>query len=160
MELTPYKKFLGDADPVPILFSTATKLQTLTGSLEDDVIEHSPAPGKWSIREIMAHMADCELAFGWRLRQTLSEEHAMMQPFNQDRWAERYAGYDFASALGTFVALRSWNLKLIATASPEDRHKPTTHPERGTMTFWTIVETMAGHDINHLQKLEVMVAAN
>jgi hypothetical protein len=159
MELNPYQKFIGDADPVPVLFSTATRLQTLTGSLEDSEIDRAPAPGKWSIREIIAHLADCEMVFGWRLRQTLAEEHAMIQPFDQDRFAEHYAGYDFASALGTFTALRHWNLKLLATVTPEDRHRPATHPERGTMTFWTIVETMAGHDINHLEKLEKLVTA-
>jgi uncharacterized damage-inducible protein DinB len=154
MELNPYKKFLGDADPVPVLFTTVSRLQALVGTLDDDAIEHSPAPGKWSIREIVAHLADCELVFGFRLRQTLSQEHAVMQPFDQDDWADRYAAYDFASALATFVALRNWNLKLLGTVSAEDQHRPTTHPERGTMIFWTIVETMAGHDINHLQQLE------
>ena len=107
----------------------------------------SPAPGKWSIREIVAHLADCEMVFGFRLRQTLAVEHAVIQPFDQEVWAERYGGYDFASALGMFVAARNWNLKLLGTVSEKDQHRPTTHPERGTMIFWTIVETMAGHDV-------------
>ena len=160
MELNPYEKFLGDADPVPILFATAGRLQRMIAPLSDEQIEAAPAPGKWCIREIVAHLADCEMVFGFRLRQTLAEEHAIMQPFDQTKWGERYAGYDFATALGMFIAARNWNLKLIATASAEEQHRPTTHPERGTMTFWTIVETMAGHDVNHLEQIERIAGAD
>ncbi len=160
MELNPYEKFLGDADPVPILFTTAGRLQMLTAPLAEEQLETAPAPGKWSIREIVCHLADCELVFGFRLRQTLAEEHAIMQPFDQEAWAVRYRGCDFASGLGMFVAARNWNLKLLGTVTPAEQHKPTTHPERGTMTFWTIVETMAGHDINHLEQVERIAAAD
>jgi uncharacterized damage-inducible protein DinB len=157
MELNPYDKYLGDSDPVPVLFTTAGKLQELTGSLSQEQIDAAPAPGKWSIREIVAHLADCELVFAFRLRQTLAVDHAVIQPFDQSAWAERYGAYDFASALGMFVAARNWNLKLLGTVSEADQHKPTTHPERGTMIFWTLVETMAGHDINHLEQIEKIV---
>jgi uncharacterized damage-inducible protein DinB len=154
MELNPYEKFLGDEDPVAVLFATPNRLEKLVAELSDARIEAAPAPGKWSIREIVAHLADCELVFAFRLRQTLASEHAVIQPFDQGVWGERYAAYDFATALEMFLATREWNLKLLATVSPADRRKPTTHPERGTMTFWTIVETMAGHDVNHLEQIE------
>jgi len=160
MELNPYEKYLGDGDPVPVLFTTSSKLQALVAELSDEQLEAPPAPGKWCIREIIAHLADCELAFGFRLRQTLALEHAVMQPFDQEAWAERYSGYDFASALEMFLATRNWNLKLLGTVSATDQHKPTTHPERGTMIFWTIVETMAGHDVNHLEQIERIVASS
>jgi uncharacterized damage-inducible protein DinB len=157
MELNPYEKFLGDGDPVPVLFTTAGKLKTFTEGLTDEQLTAPPAPGKWSIREIVAHLADCELVFAFRLRQTLALEHAVMQPFDQEAWAQRYGAYDFATAMAMFEATRSWNLKLLGTVSEADQHKPTTHPERGTMIFWTIVETMAGHDINHLEQIERIV---
>ena len=157
MELNPYEKFLGDGDPVPVLFTTAGKLRTLTEGLTDEQLNAPPAPGKWSIREIVAHLADCELVFGFRLRQTLAQEHAVVQPFDQEAWAQRYGAYDFAAAFVMFEATRSWNLKLLGTVSEADQHRPTTHPERGTMIFWTLVETMAGHDINHLEQIERIV---
>jgi uncharacterized damage-inducible protein DinB len=162
MELNPYAKFLEGRDPIPVLFATPEHLRTLTAPLSPDQIEHQPGPGKWSIREIIAHLADCEIAFSFRLRQTLApapdEPHAIIQPFDQDAWARRYAAYDLLSAIDLFRAARNWNLHLIGTLTEADRHRPTTHPERGTMTFWTIVETMAGHDITHLQQLERLAA--
>ena len=158
MELNPYAAHLRGQDPIPVLASTADRLKQLTAPLSGAQINHSTAPGKWSIREIAAHLADVEQVFSFRLRQTLAptpdEPHAIIQPFDQDRWAQRYTPYDLDSALTLFRAARNWNLRLLTTVTEEDRHRSTTHPERGTMTFWTLVETMAGHDINHLQHLE------
>jgi uncharacterized damage-inducible protein DinB len=159
MDLNPYAKFLEGRDPIPVITSTADHLRALTEPLSPAQADAPPAPGKWSVREIIAHLADCELVFSFRLRQTLSEEHAIIQPFDQEIWAKRYAAYDLPSALALFTATRNWNLKLLTTVDEADRHRPTTHPERGTMTLWTIVETMAGHDINHLQQLERIASA-
>ncbi len=55
-----------------------------------------------------------------------------------------------------FTALRGWNLRLIGAALPDAGIGRSTHPERGTMTFLTVVETMAGHDLNHLGQLRKM----
>jgi uncharacterized damage-inducible protein DinB len=159
MDLNPYAEFLDGRDPIPVITSTADRVRALTEPLSPAQADAPPAPGKWSVREIVSHLADCELVFSFRLRQTLSEEHPIIQPFDQEIWAKRYAAYDLASALALFTAARNWNLKYLTTIDETDRHRPTTHPERGTMTFWTIVETMAGHDINHLQQLERITAA-
>jgi uncharacterized damage-inducible protein DinB len=154
MELNPYERFLAGQEPIPVLTTTADRLYALTSQLSGAQINAAPGPGQWNICEIAAHLADCEIVFSFRLRQTLSQEHALITPFDQEAWATRYAAYDLDSALALFKAARNWNLRFLTTISEEDRHRPTTHPERGTMTFWTLVETMAGHDLNHLQQIE------
>jgi hypothetical protein len=158
MELNPYASYLNGEEPVPVLKTTAARIRTLTTGLTDAQINTRPAPRKWSLREIAAHLADCEIVFSFRLRQTLAapldQPHAIIQPFDQDAWAKRYEAYQFEPALAFFQTARNWNLLYLNTVSQEDRRRPTTHPERGTMPFWTIVETMAGHDINHLQQIE------
>jgi uncharacterized damage-inducible protein DinB len=154
MELNPYAKFLGNQDPIPVITATVERIRGLIDALSPAQTDRNLAPGKWSIREIIAHLADCELVFAVRLRQTLAEAHHIIQPFDQNTWAQRYGAYDLPSALTLFAAVRNWNLKFLTTVTADDRHHPTTHPERGTMTLWTIVETMAGHDINHLQQIE------
>jgi uncharacterized damage-inducible protein DinB len=162
MDLNPYASYLEGQDPIRVLFSTAERLRALTAPLSLEQIDQPIAPGKWSIREIAAHLADCEIAFSFRLRQTLApapgEPHAIIQPFDQDAWAQHYAAYDLLSALDLFRSARNWNLHLFGTLTEAERHRPTTHPERGTMTFWTIVETLAGHDLHHLQQLEQITA--
>ena len=82
----------------------------------------------------------------------------MIQPFDQDRWANSYETYDARPAVATFSAVREWNIALIRSASPADLAKVVTHPERGTMTFQTIIETMAGHDRNHIKQIEAIAS--
>jgi hypothetical protein len=154
MELNPYAKFAAGRDPIAVLKSTYTELSKYADRLPKDQLALSAPGKKWSAREIVAHLADCELVFGFRLRQTLAEDNPILQPFDQEKWAARYANHDFDSALRMFEATRNWNLLLIENATNAERQRAVTHPERGTMTFWTIVETMAGHDLNHLQQIE------
>lgn len=158
-ELNPYTKYLDGRSLEHILNSTPAAVSVLLESMGPQKAAAAPAPGKWSPAEIVAHLADCDLAFGFRLRQTLAEEGHVLQPFDQDRWAENYSGITAAQALAAFTALRHWNLLLIAKALPAHAGKTVTHPERGTMTFATIVETMAGHDRNHLAQLQHIAAS-
>jgi hypothetical protein len=153
----PYAEFLGDQEPLKVLPATARKIESILEELGAERIDQPPAVGKWCAREIVCHLADCELTFGFRLRQTLGEDHHTIQPFDQERWAAQYDGYDARDALATFHAVRNWNLALIRSLPREAHTKVVTHPERGPMTFWTIVETMGGHDINHLRQLETIV---
>ncbi len=150
----PYAEFLADHEPLKVLPITTRKIEVILEELGAERIEQAPAPGKWCAREIVCHLADCELVFGFRLRQTLSEEPHTIQPFDQEKWAAHYDAYEVREALATFHALRTWNLALIRSLPPEAHAKSVTHPERGPMTFHTIVETMGGHDINHLRQLE------
>ncbi|MBT9330906.1 DinB family protein [Paracidobacterium acidisoli] len=150
----PYDSFLAGQDPLPILAATPAKLASLAEAIGSGLITVSPVPGKWSPRDILCHLADCEIAFSFRLRQTLAEDAHIIQPFDQDHWARPYSALGATEALATFIALRTWNLRLFQASLPASAAKPVSHPERGSMTFLTIVETMAGHDLNHLAQLE------
>ena len=156
--MKPYASQLGDQDPIRVLSATASRLAELAESLGASRIEQPIAPGKWSPRQIFTHLADCELAFGFRYRQTLAEDNHTVQPFDQDKWAVTYAAYDARQALQMFTALRHWNLALIRTLTPEQMAKAVMHPERGQETFRVLVEINAGHDINHLRQLEAVAA--
>ena len=152
--MNPYASFLGDRPARAVIAETADKLGTHVERLGPDGLKRSPAPGKWSAGAILCHLADCEMVFGFRLRQALAEPYHVIQPFDQDRWAKPYGALDGRDALALFAATRRWNLALLDTVSPDDLSKKLTHPERGEMTFQTVIETMAGHDLNHLAQLE------
>jgi len=154
--MNPYASFLGDRDPFQVIAATAKQLSSLMDTIGPQRVEQAPAPGKWSAREILCHLADCELVFAYRLRQALAENHHVIQPFDQDQWARNYGAYTVSQALALFSAAREWNLALLRSVSPEAMEKQVTHPERGTMTFRTMVETMGGHDINHLRQIEAI----
>ena len=151
--LNPYDSFLDGRPVQEILTSTPGALASVLAAFGPEKVSASPAPGKWSPAEIVCHLADCELVFAFRLRQTLAEDAPTLQPFDQEKWAQTYLGVSATFAFEVFSAMREWNLHLIGTALPAAANRPATHPERGTMTFQTIVETMAGHDLNHLGQL-------
>lgn len=153
MSLNPYVSLLGNLDPVDTIAATPDRITAFATSLTPDQAEASAASGKWSPREILCHLADCELAFGFRLRQAAAGQQTL-QPFDQDAWARAYSSYTLEQAVQTFTTLRAWNLAFIRNLSAEDKARAAFHPERGQMTLWTIVETMAGHDLNHLSRLK------
>lgn len=152
-QLNPYESFL-DGRPIDaILASTADAIVECLNAIGPNRTSLPPAPGKWSAAEIVCHLADCEIVFAFRFRQTLAEDGPTIQPFDQDKWAATYSGIPAAEALAAFSALRNWNLRLIRDALPGAAHRMMMHPERGTMTFQAVAETMAGHDLNHLGQL-------
>ena len=157
--LNPYDVFLGGRPVEEILAATPGEIRAILAKMSPERLSAAPAPGKWSAAEIVCHLADCDVAFGFRLRQTLAEDNHTIQPFDQEKWAPVYAGIPAAEALAALTALRAWNLRLIRTALPAAANKTVTHPERGAMTFKTIVETIAGHDLNHLAQLKKIAAS-
>jgi hypothetical protein len=86
-------KFLGDASPREVIDETAGRLKFLIERLGSHG-EEAPAPGKWSARQIVCHLADCEIVFAFRLRQALTQEYHVIQPFDQDLWATLYDACD------------------------------------------------------------------
>ncbi len=158
----PYAAQLGTRDARAVLASPPGLLQQATAALTPEQIATPIAPGKWSPREITAHLADCELAFSFRLRQILAapaSEPALLQPFDQDAWARHYAAYELPAALELFRANRVWNLRLVGTLSQADFERSAHHPERGDLTFQTVLAMIAGHDLNHLAQLQRLAPA-
>jgi len=156
--MNPYASHLAERNPHEVIAATAKQLRHYADIFGSRRLGQSPAPGKWSAREIICHLADCEIVFAFRLRQAVAEEHHVIQPFDQDKWAAAYSAYDGATALAAFSSLRQWNIAFIKSLSPKLLEKDLTHPERGEMTVQTVVETMAGHDLNHLGQLEKLSA--
>ena len=153
MSLNPYAAALGGRDPVEVIAETPGRLAQVVDGLTAVEIEARSAPGKWNVQEILAHLTDCEMAFGFRMRQSYGGE-TLVQPFDQDAWARAYGVYTAEQALATFVTLRAWNLAFVGGLTEADKQLPAVHPERGEMVLWTIVETMAGHDLHHLAALK------
>lgn len=157
-KLNPYEGFLEGRAAASVLAETPVALARALEAIKRERLTTAPAPGKWSAAEIVCHLADCEMVFGFRLRQTLAEDSPTLQPFDQDKWAAAYPGISAEKAFTTFTALRQWNLRVINAALPTAADRPAIHPDRGTLTFRILVETTAGHDLNHLAQLSRIAA--
>ncbi len=148
-------------DPLRVQAGTAKKLDRLIGRASPAKLRKRPAPGKWSAGEILAHLADTEIVTGWRMRQILGAPGTPIQAFDQNAWcaAGHYEKRDARKSLEQFRVLREANLVLLKSLAPEQWKQFGMHEERGEETIEDIVCLVAGHDINHANQIERILAA-
>ena len=149
-------------DPLKIQKSTAKKLAKLIKPLGRKDLKRRPAADRWSIAEILAHLADAELVAGWRVRCILSADGTPIQAFDQDSWAATfsYAKRDAKESLRAFKVLRENNLALLKSVPGKLLENYGMHAERGKETVAHMVRLYAGHDINHLKQVEQIAQGN
>ncbi len=147
----------GDRDPLEILSETPSRLEDLYWELKDKKLGSSYGEGKWTARQILAHLVDSEGAYGFRVRLALAEDRPTIQPYDQDAWMGLYRTIDSELAVEVFRSLRTWNLTLFRTLTPEQRARGAFHPERGEEPVGRMIALLAGHDLNHLAQLEHIV---
>ena len=152
--------YLGDRDPLQVLRRTPTDLEQVVAGLPETAAARRPKPQKWSVLEIVAHMFDAELAFGWRIRSVVTDPGAPLPWFDQDKWAEslQYNSRHLSAELHQFRALREANLVVIESVprSAWPDHYGI-HKLRGRQTLADFVEMEAAHDLNHLRQISGMV---
>ena len=151
---TPYSSDLGDREPIAAMREHAERVRALAASWTPDRFERSYAPGKWTARQILMHLAQSELALGTRARMALSTPNYTAQPFDQDLWMQREPALSGRDALEAFVVVARMNTALFGSLSAADRATPFSHPEYGALTVDWVIHQMAGHQLHHLRQLE------
>jgi DinB superfamily len=153
--MNPYHKYIEGKDPMTVLTATPQRLRELSDGLSGSQLRHHPAPGKWSIHEIVAHLADCELMFSARCRYILYEENKPLIGFDQDRLMSgwRREQESFEDTLERFRVMRQAQLRMFRAASPEDLARAATHEEYGQESASDYLFKVAGHDLNHLEQI-------
>lgn len=147
-------------DPIKVQQSTAPKLKKLTQGLTPKQTAWKPEPGKWSIAEIVAHLADAEIVGSWRMRSIIGDSGTTIQPFDQDAWVSAfdYGKRDPKQSVELFRVLRENNLAMLKALPSEAWEFYGMHLERGKETVAHVVRMFAGHDTNHLLQIERLVA--
>jgi len=148
---------LGDADPIEVLNATPARLLELAERLAPDDWSVPLTPGGWCVADVVAHLADVELAMGFRLRQAVAGQ-TRVQAFDQDAWARRYRRLEPTLALEAWRATRAWNLALFATFDLDDWLTELDHPERGPESVDLVVRSLAAHDLRHLDGMAPLLA--
>lgn len=152
--------YLADEDPLKIQSATSKKLERMISRASGAKLRKQPAPGKWSVSEILAHLADVELVIGYRIRTILGAPGSPIQAFDQDKWAQAmgYGKADARRSLERFTGFRKANLDLLKSLSPAQWRYHGMHAERGEESIETIAKLNAGHDINHLRQIEKILS--
>jgi hypothetical protein len=154
--------YVGGNDPLKLQASAPAKLARLLKGVNPAKTRKRPAPGKWSIAEIVAHIADTELVGGYRIRAILGAPGSQVIGFDQDVWvtALHYGQRNVRKSFEQYRVLREANLALLKTLAPEQWKHHGIHNERGAETIETIVRMFAGHDLNHFRQIEGILGAN
>ncbi|MQA31452.1 MAG: hypothetical protein GEU82_16725 [Luteitalea sp.] len=152
--VTPYSAALADRDPVTAMRESAERVRVLTAAWGPENFERSYAPGKWTARQILTHLAQTELALGTRARMALSTPGYVAQPFDPDAWMLREHSLSGRDGADAFVVLNRMNAAFYGALAPADRQTPLAHPEYGALTVDWIIHQSAGHQIHHLRQLE------
>jgi hypothetical protein len=127
--------------------------------LPTDILDYKPAPDKWSIREIVCHLADIEILYGYRLRQMIADDKPVIAPIDQDAWASKlqYAKSDLAETLERHRVERRATVRLLRQLTPADLKRGAFHPERNRMvTIEELIGMMARHEPNHHEQIETL----
>jgi hypothetical protein len=143
-------------DPLRLQQAAPKKLALLLKGKTGKQLMRRPAPDKWSVAEIVAHLADAELAISWRIRQILSNNAVPIQAYDQDVWAKTfdYARRDPRQSLANFRTLREANVALLKSVPRKLWDNYGVHEERGNESVSHVVRMVAGHDLNHLQQIQ------
>jgi hypothetical protein len=146
-------------DAIKVQRGTAGKLKKLTSALTASQLKWRPEPAKWSIAEIIAHLADAEIVASWRMRSIIGESGITIQPFDQDQWASafKYRNRDAKRSLELFRVLRENNLSMLKEIAPEVWDNYGMHLERGKESIAHLSRLFAGHDTNHILQIERIV---
>jgi DinB superfamily len=153
--------YLAGRDPMPLLATAPDRLAALVDGVPEPLLDRRPSPAKWSIREIVAHLADDELVGAYRIRFILSAPGTAVQAFDQDAWAAtgRYSATDITQSLELFRLLRTANVSLLRVLRPDEWERFGVHAERGRESVHDIAAYYAGHDLNHFTQIERILAA-
>ena len=158
MHTNPYADDLGDRDPYHALGETPQRIKALVDGWSAAEFERTYAPGKWTARQILVHLAQVELGLSTRARFALTSESYTAESFDQDVWMALDEPTDARTALDAYLALRAFNVAMWRRLSRDQRQRRFAHPEYGELTADWVAAQMAGHDIHHLRQFEAIAS--
>jgi DinB superfamily len=133
------------------------EIAAAVSGLPAQALRYKPTPEKWSILEILAHLADMEILYAYRIRQMIADKKPVIAPIDQNDWAANlgYMQESPAELVALYGLNRHHNLQLLRRLKAEDLNKSAFHPESQTdVTVAEMVERMGGHGANHLEQIE------
>jgi len=153
-----YARALGDDDPVEAMAEAPDRLRRLIRGLTERQLATKPAPGKWSIKEILAHLADGEVILGSRYRFIGAHDRPPIQGYDQDAFAAKLGPLNAKAAdlIDDFAMVRAANLGLLERLPEKAWDRIGLHSERGEESIRKLVYMYAGHDRHHIAQVETI----
>lgn len=153
--------YLGDREPFSVFEETPSALRAAATAVAEDKLRVLEAPGKWSVLNVVQHLAHVEVVLGLRYRMVLAEEGSPLAAMDPDLWIANLFPdeYGLEEALTDFATQRAANLRLLRRVKGEQWERHGIHSQRGKETLATMVRMYAAHDLYHLYQLERIKAS-
>lgn len=151
---------LGPRDSLVVMRELLPWLGERLRGVEEAALRRPEAPGKWSVVEVIQHLADSDLVAGYRIRMVLTEDRPQLLGYDQDRWASEfhYRAVSLDQALSQLRGLRTANLHLWGGLSPSQLERVGLHSERGAESVGFLLRLMAAHDLVHRRQIDRILA--
>ncbi len=152
---------LGDADPFESQRGLAARLRRRLAGLPDAALDFRPAAGEWSTREVLGHLVQTEIAYGYRYRAVAAEPEGGLAGYDQEKWVSALpeARWSLDDLLGHIHALKSLNVAVLEQIPVEARTRWGNHAERGPESLAALIGAIAGHDLLHEAQIDANLAA-
>jgi len=146
---------LGDRDPFEVQSQQFAMLQAEITGIDDATLRRPEKPGKWSILQVIQHLADSEVVSRYRMRKILAQPAPEIQGYDQDLWATNldYHAMELGEAFEIIRVLRAANLKMLRGLNAAQLERTGLHSERGPESVRKILQMTAAHDILHLNQI-------
>lgn len=146
---------LGQRDPLLEMEHLIVRLRPLVSSLTNEQLRQPERPGKWAVIEVVQHLADSEIVYGYRVRTILTRDRPELPGYDQDAWTStlRYREVSLDDAMEQLDVLRRVNLRLLRSLTPDQLARSGMHAERGEESVMRVAQLLAGHDIVHLRQI-------
>lgn len=151
--------YVAGKDHLRTLKRTPAAIAGMLKGVQKSRLLRRPEPDRWSVAEILAHLTEAELVFGYRLRHVVGAPGTPIQAYDQNIW-QNNAGYlirDPKGALAYFTAMRAMNVAFVQSLDEEKRGRYGIHTERGRESVMRMVELFAGHDENHIRQVKAIL---
>jgi len=153
-------EIVADRDPIEMLAGAVGNLRDELARVPPEKITTPEAEGKWSILDVVRHLAETEMIYGYRLRMILAHDTPEIQGLDQDRWASivKYSGATIDEFFSMLEILRNLNLKIYRDLTEDEKHRFGVHSERGPESVGRILKICAAHDEVHLKQIQRILA--
>ena len=151
--------YVGRRDPRDMLARAPGALARRVAGVPRRRLMARPAPGKWSVGEILAHLSEIELLWGYRVRTLLERDEPEIVGMDQEVWARvgRYERRDPRESLALYTALRRSNVALLEALPPKALARRGRHSQFGGLSIADIARLLAGHDVNHTRQIDAIL---
>lgn len=127
-------------------------LREAIAGLSPAELDATPIPGKWSIRQVVCHIADFEPVYADRMKRVIAEDRPLLLSGDPDRFAERlaYSSRDIETELRLTEAVRQQMAAILATLPESDFQRVGQHSRDGELTLETLLRRITGHISHHV----------